>query len=134
VAKTYSYDANSNVIAVETNGEAKLLTYNEIDQRTNGSFRYDANSRMMQDNEGQTFTYDERDRLLSVTSVPQDASAEFSYLSDNRLARRIGSGGHVLKFYHDDNFINAIYTSEHGSKTECSKTSLARNASSGIVA
>lgn len=133
VAKTYSYDGNSNVIAVDANREANLLTYNAIDQRTDGGFRYDANGRMIQDNDGQTFTYDERDRLVSVTSAPQDASAEFGYLSDNRLAHRISSDGHISKFYHDDSFINAIYTSENDSNTECSRTSLTRNASSGIV-
>lgn len=134
VAKTYSYDGNSNVVAVDTNGDINLLTYNAIDQRTDGGHRYDANGRMMQDNEGQTFTYDERDRLISVTSASQNASAEFGYLSDNRLAHRISSDGYISKFYHDDNLINAIYTSENDSKTECSKTSLTRNASSGIVA
>ncbi|KAI9157982.1 tRNA3(Ser)-specific nuclease WapA [Paramyrothecium foliicola] len=110
----YQYDGNSNVLKTETDGQVVSRTYNTLDQCTNNGFSYDANGNLTQDDQAQTYLFDERNRLVSV-SLPSEDPTAFSYHCNDHLAqRRLKSGSEQDRFYYDDNAgkINAIF-SEH---------------------
>ncbi|KAK7211151.1 hypothetical protein V2G26_018329 [Clonostachys chloroleuca] len=90
----YRYDGNSNVVANEINGKTSTMSFNSIDQRTDAGFEYDANGRLVRDNEGSKYEFDDRDRLITVTQKrnmnqgPSAASqiSTYSYSPDDYLS------------------------------------------------
>uniref|UniRef100_A0A8H7K7Y8 Teneurin-like YD-shell domain-containing protein n=1 Tax=Bionectria ochroleuca TaxID=29856 RepID=A0A8H7K7Y8_BIOOC len=90
----YRYDGNSNVVAIEINGKTSTMSFNSIDQRTDAGCEYDANGRLVRDNEGCKYEFDDRDRLISVTqkrNMDQDPTAAsqvstYSYSPDDYLS------------------------------------------------
>ncbi|KAK6507220.1 hypothetical protein TWF481_005670 [Arthrobotrys musiformis] len=97
----YAYDGNANVLSVDVDGQTTSMTYNKIDQRTDRGFTYDANGRLLEDNEGLKYVFDERDRLLSVSSS-SDTPTKFAYHSDSHLAQKNEGDTDAVKFYHNN--------------------------------
>ncbi|KPA37264.1 hypothetical protein FLAG1_09927 [Fusarium langsethiae] len=91
----YQYDGNSNVVLLSRNDDAVTMTYNKIDQRTDSGIAYDTNGRMKVDATGQRYSFDARDRLLSVESsnsaatdtASRSSSTRFAYHADDFLAK-----------------------------------------------
>jgi RHS repeat-associated protein len=119
----YSYDGNSNVSSIDIEGHTIHMAYNKIDQRTDEGFKYDTNGRLLQDNEGRRFSFDERDRLLSV-SEPSHSDTKYIYRPDDRLAQRSQGDTDSATFYYDTTKINAIHTTSKDGHHQDAKTSL----------
>jgi RHS repeat-associated protein len=122
-ATKYAYDGNSNILSSTTDGEVTSMTYNRIDQRTDDGFKYDANGRLLQDNEGRKYSFDERDRLLSISSS-SNTPTTFGYRSDDFLAQRYEGDTESATFYHKGGKINAIHTTRSEGMAADSKTSM----------
>jgi hypothetical protein len=56
------------VVLLNRNDNVITMTYNKIDQRTNSGIEYDTNGRIKVDATGQRYSFNARDRLLSVES------------------------------------------------------------------
>ncbi|KAI0428653.1 hypothetical protein F5Y09DRAFT_312431 [Xylaria sp. FL1042] len=108
----FVYDGNSNVISINTDGTDTHMQYNAIDQRVDSGFEYDLNGHLKCDNRGRNYTYDAKDRLLSVR-VSEDSSARFGYQPNDLLSftQDPGSESHI---YHGDSHINAIEITREG--------------------
>lgn len=113
---TYTYDGNSNVLSKVADGTTTNMTYNAIDQRADSGFTYDANGRMETDDQGTTYKFDERDRLISVEESAK--STGFQYRPDDYLSRRRGAKD-TVEMYYNSGKINAMaVTSEKDGKTK----------------
>ena len=119
----YAYDGNSNVLSVDTDGQVTSMAYNTIDQRIESGFEYDANGRLVQDNEGRKYSFDERDNLLCV-SPASDSTTKFDYRSDSSLSHRQVGDLENATFYHDSNKISAVHTTKTDGIASNAKTSL----------
>lgn len=84
LASTYRHDGNSNLVSVETNGHVQAMAYNAIDQRTDVGFAYDANGRLIHDNGGRSYVFDDQSRLLSV-AIGSGANIRFAYRANKTL-------------------------------------------------
>lgn len=115
----YTYDGNSNVISTSVDGKTINMSYNKIDQRTDGRFAYDALGRLVTNDEGREYRFDDRDRLLSVQT--ESATSGFEYRSDNYLARRRGASD-TVELYYNSGKINSLAVSKDENAAE--KTSL----------
>ncbi|KAI1635420.1 hypothetical protein F4809DRAFT_614117 [Biscogniauxia mediterranea] len=82
----YTYDGNSNVTSKGIDGQAATtMTYNKIDQRIDTGFEYDTNGRMIRDDQGCTYGFDDQDHLTSVRVAAGDTN-HFEYRADEFLA------------------------------------------------
>ncbi|KAK6065073.1 hypothetical protein SCUP234_12752 [Seiridium cupressi] len=116
----YTYDGNSNVISKAIDGQAPIsMTYNKIDQRADPGFEYDANGRMIGDDQGHKYSFDDQDHMVSV-QVAAGAVRTFDYRADEFLADVTGPADST-KLYYSGGKINAVQTS---SGTENERTSL----------
>ncbi|KAI0907310.1 hypothetical protein F4823DRAFT_25150 [Ustulina deusta] len=102
----FVYDGNSNIISTNAHGTDTYMRYNAIDQRVDSGFEYDQNGRLKRDNRGRNYTYDAKDRLLSV-QVSDDVDAKFGYQPNDFLSfmQEPQSESHI---YHSGGQINAI--------------------------
>ncbi|KAH7025102.1 uncharacterized protein B0I36DRAFT_417141 [Microdochium trichocladiopsis] len=114
----YEYDGNANIVVVNKDGEEKKMQYNEIDQRIDGTFRYDANGRLLEDGEGRIYTFDDQDRLLHVKQTNADSvvDSKFSYYPDDLLARHESPDKGVSMFWDDSKAVNGIETTYHAAQ------------------
>ncbi|KAI1751925.1 hypothetical protein F4782DRAFT_547169 [Xylaria castorea] len=115
----YTYDGNYNVISTSVDGKTMNMSYNKIDQRTDGGFAYDTLGRLVTDDDGREYRFDDRDRLLSVQT--QSATSGFEYRADNYLARRRGDSD-MVELYYNSGKVNSLAVSKDENSTE--KTSL----------
>ena len=107
VVQKFTYDGNSNVLSFAINGQTTDMIYNEIDQRIDVGFEYDQNGRLVRDNTGLQYTFDELDHLLAVQGG-SGRQTQFEYHSDDSLATLIRSREKTEFFYTRDRQINAI--------------------------
>ncbi|MCJ1396750.1 hypothetical protein MMC18_009642 [Xylographa bjoerkii] len=117
----YTYDGNSNIISVDTDGQTKHMTYNAIDQRADPGFEYDTNGRMVKDDAGQQYSFNDQDRLLSIQTSAGIGSV-FSYHSDDSLAKHKSVEKTSSLYYNSQQDINAMRVTD--AKGEGSTTSL----------
>ena len=122
-ATKFAYDGNSNILSRITDGKVTSMTYNRIDQRTDDGFKYNVNGCLLQDNEGWKYAFDERDRLLSISSS-SNTPTTFGYRADDCLAQRSEGDAESATFYNKGGKINAIYTTRSQGVTADSKTSM----------
>lgn len=115
----YAYDGNSNVLSTTLDGHTTSMTYNSIDQRTDSGFKYDTLGRLLTDNQGQKYGFDERDRLVSVETT--GATSGFEYRADDYLARRKGPSD-TAEMYYNSGKINSMTVTKSGEQGK--KTSL----------
>lgn len=119
----YTYDGNSNVLSSDVNGQTVLMMYNKLDQRADSGFKYDTNGRLLQDNQGVEYAYDERDRLLSAFAS-SDTPTRFAYHSDSSLAEKTEGNINAATYYHGPTKINAVHETRRAGQTHDDKTSL----------
>ncbi|KAI0974699.1 hypothetical protein F4678DRAFT_485723 [Xylaria arbuscula] len=111
----YSYDGNSNVISNSVDGKTKNMSYNKIDQHTDSGFAYDALGRLVTDDEGYEYRFDDRDRLLLVQTG--SATSGFEYRVDNYLARRRGASD-TVEMYYNSGKVNSVAVLNSDNSTE----------------
>ncbi|KAI1502368.1 hypothetical protein F5X99DRAFT_427243 [Biscogniauxia marginata] len=117
---TYTYDGNSNVASKKVDDQgATTMTYNKLDQRIDPGFQYDANGRMIRDDQGYQYSFDDRDHLTSV-QVEAGTTSHFKYRADEFLANIQGPTDST-KLYYSSGKINAVQATNG---TESEKTSL----------
>ncbi|KAI0009548.1 hypothetical protein F4779DRAFT_640391 [Xylariaceae sp. FL0662B] len=121
-ATTYTYDGNSNVVSKVVDSNATNMSYNKIDQRTDTGFQYDTNGRMIKDDQGYQYQFDDRDRLISVQAGAGETSG-FEYRPDDYLARRKGAKDDA-RIYYDSGKINAMAIKENDSDEKGMNASL----------
>ncbi|KAI5926716.1 hypothetical protein F4810DRAFT_699437 [Camillea tinctor] len=115
-AMTYTYDGNSNVTSKADDGQAvTAMTYNKIDQRTDTGFEYDANGRMVRDDQGYTYRFDDQDHLTSV-QAGAGTTNHFEYRADEFLANVQGPSDDT-KLYYSSGKINAVQAT-NGAESE----------------
>lgn len=115
----YTYDGNPNVLSTTVDGHTTSMTYNAIDQRTDSGLKYDTLGRLLTDNQGHQYGFDERDRLVSVQTA--GATLGFEYRADDYLARRKGPSD-TAEMYYNNGKINSMTVTKSGEKGN--KTSL----------
>lgn len=117
VQTTYTYDGNSNILSTRVADQTTTMTYNAIDQRTDSGFKYDTLGRMVSDNAGHGYKFDDRDRLVSVQTT--GATSGFEYRADDYLARRSGPTDTAEMYYNSGkiNSMTVAKSGEQGSKT-----------------
>ncbi|KAK1729743.1 uncharacterized protein BDZ83DRAFT_538424, partial [Colletotrichum acutatum] len=127
---TYTYDGNFNVASVTSPaGETtsviatmtRTMTYNVLDQRTDSGFKYDTNGRMLADDQGRTFSWNNTDKLLSVQVSAGVADNGFNYHPDGLLAQRQLKDS-TSTFYYNKATVNVVDVSDSAGQNE--KTSL----------
>ena len=99
----FVYDGNCNIVSKTQNGITESRAFNIIGQRIDSGFTYDANGRMLTDNNNRTYTYSADDRLQSVNGVA------FTYHPDGSLASSANSAGQI-SFYYDNGAVNVADT------------------------
>lgn len=105
---SFVYDGNCNILSKTENGIAENRTYNAIGQRTDSSFTYDANGRLLTDSSGRSYTYLADDRLQSTSG------AIFTYHPDGSLASSTNDA-YQTSFYYDNGAVNATSTDDDDS-------------------
>ncbi|KAF3903424.1 hypothetical protein ABW20_dc0100534 [Dactylellina cionopaga] len=106
----YKYDGNSNVISTDINGTVKNSTYNAIDQRIDPGFSYDRLGRLLTDDTGRRYSFDNSDRLTSVAN-PSKPTSSFVYRSDDSLSH-YSSDTKNTDIYFSQRRINAMRIKE----------------------
>ncbi|KAF4433163.1 RHS Repeat protein, partial [Fusarium austroafricanum] len=102
----FLYDGNSNIVSLITNGQIKTMAYNAIDQRIDPGFEYDRNGRLVRDDMGRSYVFDDADHLLAVEA--EGVKSLFSYHGDDSLATILQPQDETGFFYTRDKNINAI--------------------------
>ncbi|KAF2728652.1 hypothetical protein EJ04DRAFT_528441 [Polyplosphaeria fusca] len=123
----FAYNGNSNIISVDTDGQTKHMTYNDIDQRADPGFKYDTNGRTVQDDAGKQYTFDDQDRLFSV-QISAGMGSVFSYHPDDLLAKHESVEKTLSLYYNSQQSINAMRVT--GLQSKGSTTSLFSNGNS----
>ncbi|KAF3915758.1 hypothetical protein ABW20_dc0103771 [Dactylellina cionopaga] len=118
----YTYDGNSNVVSKDVDGNIKNMRYNELDQRVDPGFSYDRVGRMLTDDTGRRYEFDNSDRLTSVTN-PSKPISRFLYRSDDSLSH-YASDTTDADIYFSQKRINAMRVQEQGAQASDSSTSL----------
>ncbi len=103
----YAYDGNSNVVTIDTDGQTKHMTYNAIDQKADAGFEYDTNGRLVTDDAGHRYAFDDRDRLLRI-QTPSGTGSVFSYHPDELLAKHESANLMSSPYYDRQQHINAM--------------------------
>ncbi|KAK1248030.1 hypothetical protein MKX07_000918 [Trichoderma sp. CBMAI-0711] len=132
VLQKFVYDGNHNIVSVSVNGHTSSMTYNAIDQRTDSGFEYDANGRMVRDDAGRKYIFDDVDHLLAVETAGGSDST-FAYHGDDSLAGIARPQGKTGLFYHaGTQEINAVSHEEAGQSQD--KSSILRSNGSILAA
>ncbi|PTB67801.1 hypothetical protein BBK36DRAFT_1167105 [Trichoderma citrinoviride] len=105
--QTYVYDGNHNIVSLTVNGHTSNMTYNAIDQRTDSGFEYDPNGRLVRDDAGRKYMFDDVDHLLAVEAAG-GGDSKFVYHGDDSLAGIARPQGKTALFYTGNHEINAI--------------------------
>ena len=116
-SRAYTFDGNSNVVAMDVDGVVTQMSYNAIDQRTDPGFSWDTNGRLLTDDAGRSYTYHSSDQLASVT-VSEDKSA-FSYDARGALSHR-GTKDRQDDYFYDMGSVNSMRSTASGSVTSTS--------------
>ncbi|CAM1507742.1 Fc.00g045900.m01.CDS01 [Cosmosporella sp. VM-42] len=113
VAK-YAYDGNWNIVSAERRGQVRTMAYNAIDQRADPGFTYDGNGRLVSDDTGCRYSFDDQDCLLSV-EMTSNKTSKFAYRADKALSEYHGPSQGV-KLYHSETEkkVNAMEILSHG--------------------
>ncbi len=114
---SYSYDANSNVLSKSVDGVTTDYTYNKIDQLTTQGIKYDVNGRITEDAEGNQYTYDIFDKLLSTTIKPSGDEVNYTYNPDSLLSQR-ALKSNTETFYYHNGTANLVNSATSSSDTE----------------
>ncbi len=109
---SYQYDGNSNVIKEVSNGRVQTYHYNILDQLQLPGVFYDLNGRMIEDNQGKHYRYNELDQLLSVRDANYTLLVSYRYYVDELLYSRETTGGQQDVFYYDQDSVNGILSGD----------------------
>lgn len=117
---SYEYDGNSNVLSkiVDSDGQQQKLTYtyNAIDQLQSKDPNinyYDTNGRMVTDDQGNIYQYNELDQLCNFTSKDNKTIIKYSYYPNGLLCTRDDTVVGTQNFYYNNSVVNAILSQEN---------------------
>ncbi|KAI3325198.1 hypothetical protein HD806DRAFT_553295 [Xylariaceae sp. AK1471] len=107
--QSFAYDGNSNILQSTNNGTTSYFTYNAIDQRTDNGFVYDTNGRLLADSRQRKYTYDSKDKLLSVTS--ETGTTSYQYYANDALST-MAKPKASSSYYYSSGAVNAAMESD----------------------
>ncbi len=113
--KTVSQPAHSEEgVSDHDNGDSVLQSsYNQLDQITSfegkGDFKYDQNGNMTQDDQGNVYTYNANNQLISFTGGENGSSqtTTYKYYPDGTRQSKSSQGSTLTFYYADDQLLNA---------------------------
>ncbi|KAH0435461.1 hypothetical protein CcaCcLH18_04853 [Colletotrichum camelliae] len=129
--REFLYDGNFNVVRTIADDKITITTYNALDQRTDPGFCYEPNGRLVRDNRGLQYAFDELDHLTGVQLV-DGSKSRFGYHGDGTLATIARPQEKTDFYYSQQQKVNAVAHEDGGSGKQTS--SVLQNAGSVIAA
>ncbi len=132
----YTYDGNNNLVTEHRESDThKLLIhyhYNAMDQlistehsdkNAQTNMTYDVNGRLIQDGEGNRYTFDDNDFLLRVTDK-QENTTFYRYLPNGLLSQKLLKGQHSDFYYTPQKQITSVFKDHHWTSFMHNKSTL----------
>lgn len=111
---SYTYDGNGNVITKVDGEEAQDYQYNEINQLISPVIKYDDHGRIVQDDTGYEYSYNDLDQLEQVTDSDGKIVLDYSYYPDGLLATRKADKNSQRYYYHNGEVNSVLLNNKEG--------------------